>query len=487
MPLRPKRVLFVASECFPLIKTGGLADVIGALPLVLARDGLEVHVLLPAFPAVKKAAQKQEKLSAIPSLFGGNASLLRAASENGLKLYLLDAPHLFDVPGNPYQGSDGKDRPDNCRRFAALAKVAADLAAGELINDWHADILHAHDWQAGLSAAYLRTKKNCTTKTIFTIHNLAFQGLFPKTTFAELGLPKEMFSQEGLEYWDQVGFLKAGIIYSDWVTTVSPTYAREIQTDDSGMGLGGLLRSCSGKVSGIRNGIDTDIWNPETDHTLAKPFSPRAITGKAANKKAVQQEVGLDPHAARPLFCVISRLTEQKGLDLLVGAIPHLVGNGGQLAVLGTGDKAIEQAFIAAARTHPGHVSVKIGYDEALAHRLQAGADAIFVPSRFEPCGLTQLCALRYGTIPIVARVGGLADTVVDANEAALMAGAGNGVQFSPVNFDRLVSATDRFLDLFRNPKILTTLRRRAMKQDVSWALPAKAYATIYNGLTRET
>ncbi len=487
MSQAPLRVLFVASECFPLIKTGGLADVIGALPRALTAAGDDARVLLPAFPAVKKAALKQKKMSEIKDIIGGDAVLLSATAPTGVKLYLLDAPHLFDMEGNPYQGTDGKDRPDNHKRFAALAKVGASLAHGQLDGKWQADILHAHDWQAGLASAYLSLLPAPRPKTVFTIHNLAFQGLFPKTTFAGLGLPSSMFNQSGLEYWDQVGFLKAGIIYSDHTTTVSPTYAREIQTDDGGMGLGGLLKSRAAHVSGITNGIDTEVWDPEVDASLAAPFSLKVPAGKAKNKTALQQQLGLEVDKDAPLFCVISRLTEQKGLDLLAGAIPHIIGNGGQLAVLGTGDKDLEAAFQKASQSHKGHVATVIGYDEPLAHLIQAGADAIFVPSRFEPCGLTQLCALRYGTVPIVARVGGLADTIVDTNDAALMAGAGNGIQFSPVTFDSLIAAIDRFFALFRDKRTFSAIRKRGMKQDVSWQQPADRYRQIYLTLLNHT
>ncbi len=479
----PLRILFVASECFPLIKTGGLADVIGALPRALAAGGDDTRVLLPAFPSVKKAALKQKKVAEIADLAGAKATLISATASTGVKLYLLDAPHLYDVPGNPYQGSDGKDRPDNHRRFAALARVSALLARGDLDSKWQADILHAHDWQAGLASAYLSVLPAPRPKTVFTIHNLAFQGLFPKTTFSSLDLPQEMFSQNGLEYWDQVAFLKAGVVYSDHTTTVSPTYAREIQTDGGGMGLGGLLKSRSAHISGITNGIDTDVWDPANDPSLTTDFSLKSPTGKARNKATLQQKLGLDIDKNAPLFCVISRLTEQKGLDLLADAIPHIVGSGGQLAVLGTGDKDLETAFQNAAKAHKGQVATVIGYDEPLAHLLQAGADAIFIPSRFEPCGLTQLCALRYGTIPIVARVGGLADTIVDANDAALQAGAGNGIQFSPVTFDTLIAATDRFLVLFDDKRTLNAVRKRGMKQDVSWQQPAAKYRQIYLSL----
>jgi len=480
-----RRVLFVASECFPLLKTGGLADVVGALPLELAKSGADVRVLLPAFPKVKAAARKAKKLADIPGLFGGPATLHSAVASTGLKLFLLGAPHLFGIEGNPYLNEKGKDRTDNYVRYAALSFGAAELAMGRL-TAWNADIVHAHDWQAGLTAAYLSLQDGPRPKTVFTIHNLAFQGLFDKSHLGKLKLPGSLFHQNGLEYWDQIGFLKAGIVYSDHVTTVSPSYAAEIATEDKGMGLGGLLGSLGPRLSGIVNGIDTDVWNPETDDALPAPYSRQKISGKAKCKKALQAEFGLNVDVRAPLFCVISRLTDQKGLDLLLDAVPHIVGNGAQLAVLGSGDKDLEAGFIKAAKDHPGLVGTTIGYDEALSHRVQAGADVIFVPSRFEPCGLTQLCAMRYGTLPLVARVGGLADTVIDANVAALQTGAGTGFQFSPVTQDTLRASFDRALVAFGNKPAWRKLVRNAMGYDVSWQAPALAYAAVYDALLED-
>jgi len=483
MPAASTRsVLFVASECYPFIKTGGLADVVGALPLALDTAGCDTRILLPGFPAVLKAAKKSVEATGIPDLFGGDATLLEARSTTGLKLFILDAPHLFDLDGNPYQGPDGTDRADNHVRFAALSKVAAALATG-MLTDWRADVVHAHDWQAGLTALYLQGAGENRPKTVFTIHNLAFQGLFPKSQLDVLDLPRDSFSEEGLEYWDKISFLKAGIVYSDHVTTVSPSYAAEIQSEDGGMGLGGLLRSRNNKLSGILNGIDTGIWDPATDKAIAAPFDRSRIGGKAKNKKALQKHFGLRESRHAPLFCVISRLTEQKGLDLLADVVPHIVGNGGQIVVLGSGDKDIEQAFLDAAEETPDQVGTFIGYNEELAHLVQAGADAIYIPSRFEPCGLTQLCAMRYGTLPIVARVGGLADTVVDANEAALQTGAGTGIVLSPASDDTLRAATDRTMRLFADGKLWRKLQRNAMKQDVSWTEPATRYVAVYDGL----
>ena len=475
-------ILFVTSECFPLIKTGGLADVAGALPLALSAGGKDVRVLLPAFPDVMAAAKEKKKVATIAELFGGKATLYEARSGTGLKLFLLEASHLFELVGNPYLDEKGRDRSDNHLRFAALSYAAAKLAMGKLVS-WKADIVHAHDWQAGLTPAYLSLMKGDKPKTVFTIHNLAFQGLFPKSRLASLKLPKAMFGRDGLEYWDKISFLKAGLVYSDHITTVSPSYAAEISTEEGGMGMGGLLHSLGPKLSGILNGIDTTIWDPATDPTLKAPYSVSKPAAKAKNKRALQRELGLDEDPDAPLFCVISRLTEQKGLDLLLDAIPHIVGNGAQLAVLGSGDKKLEQGYGKAAHNHSAQIGVTIGYDEALAHRLQAGADAIFIPSRFEPCGLTQLCAMRYGTLPVVARVGGLADTVIDANAVALQAGLGTGFQFAPVTQDALRTTVDRVLQVFANKRLWRKLMRNAMKQDVSWRAPAHDYAKLYDAL----
>ncbi len=473
------RVLSVTSECFPLIKTGGLADVAGALPIALEEQGFDVRTLLPAFPAVLKTTKSRKTLCKLPDFFGGSAKLMSAKSADGLKLFLLNAPHLYGDEGNPYQDDAGKDRANNHIRFAALSYAAAKLATGALTN-WQAEIVHAHDWQAGLTALYLSLESGKKPKTVFTIHNLAFQGLFPPTELAALKIPKACFSRNGIEYWDKISFLKAGIVYSDAVTTVSPSYADEICSDDGGMGFGGLLSHCGDKLSGILNGIDTNIWNPETDGALTRPYSRNKLAGKAKNKRVLQEHFGLKIDSDAPLFCVISRLTEQKGLDLLAAAVPHIIGNGAQLIVLGSGEAKLEKAFITAAGAHSDHVGCFIGYDENLAHQIQGGADVIFIPSRFEPCGLTQLCAMRYGTLPLVARVGGLADTVIDANEMALQLGLGTGLQFSPVTEHALKSAIDRTLRLWNDKKTWRKLQKNAMNLDVSWRGPAASYAALY-------
>ena len=479
MTNRKLSVLSVASECFPLIKTGGLADVAGALPLALKAVGVNVTVFLPGFPDVLAGLIGSKTVSRLTNVAGKPAKIISGKSETGLNVLALDAPHLFKFSGNPYQNKDGSNRQGNGEKFAAFSKVAANLAMGKVGKKKY-DVLHAHDWQAGLCAAYIKQAGEGDLKTVLTIHNLAFQGLFPKALMGKIDLPEEWFASDGLEYWDQVSFLKAGIAYSDEITTVSPTYALEIQSDDGGMGFGGLLRARGGNLSGILNGIDLDVWNPEADAQIIAPYSKSTPEGKTINKAALQKQLGLRIDKDAPIFAVISRLTTQKGLDLLAAQCDFIVQQGGQLALLGSGDSEIEAAFIRAAKTHPREISVTIGYDESLAHRLQAGADAILIPSRFEPCGLTQLCAMRYGTIPIVGRVGGLNDTVIDASPMALASGVATGVQFAPVNAHMLYAALSRAFRIYEAPQQWQKLVENCMNQDVGWTDSAEKYLELY-------
>ena len=408
------KVLSVASEVFPLIKTGGLADVVGALPAALAREGVEIRTLVPGYPAVTAKLGDAQSAHVYDDLFGGPARILIGKSA-GLDLFAIDAPHLYDRPGNPYLGPNGLDWPDNAQRFAALARVGADIGLGA-IDAFRPQVVQAHDWQAALAAAYLNYADGPRPGVVTTIHNMAFQGRFPMSLFGELGLPPQAQTIDGVEYFGGVGYLKAGLRLSDRITTVSPTYAREIMTPEFGMGLDGLLRTRAAVVQGIVNGIDDTVWNPVTDDALPQNYSALRIDMRVRNKTALQTQMGLALGVDRPLFGVISRLSDQKGLDLLLQALPGLIAKGGQLALLGSGDPSLEAGFSAAATARPDSVGCVLGYDERLAHLIQAGADFIVMPSRFEPCGLTQLCALRYGAPPIVARVGGLADTVIDAN-----------------------------------------------------------------------
>ncbi len=477
------KVLSVASEIFPLVKTGGLADVVGALPAALAREGVEIRTLVPAYPAVLAKLADAETAHDYADLFGGPARVL-AGHAAGLDLFAIDAPHLYDRPGNPYLGPDGLNWPDNARRFAALARVGADIGLGA-IDEYRPQVVHAHDWQAALAAAYLYYADRPRPGVAVTIHNIAFQGHFSISIFGELGLPPQALTIDGVEYFGGVGYLKAGLRLSDRITTVSPTYAREIMTPEFGMALDGLLRTRAAVVQGIVNGIDDTVWNPATDAALAQTYSALRIDMRVRNKTALQTQMGLTPGVDRPLFGVISRLSDQKGLDLLLQTLPGLIAKGGQLALLGSGEPSLEGGFTAAAAAQPDSVSCVLGYDEWLAHLIQAGADFILVPSRFEPCGLTQLCALRYGAPPIVARVGGLADTVIDANEAATAAGVATGVQFYPPSVEALTYALDRALEIGRDPATTRRLRLNGMRSDVSWRGPAKRYAALYRDLAR--
>ena len=465
------RVLAVASECAPLVKTGGLADMVGALPATLVPFGVDTRTLIPGYPDVIGRIGQSRIVWRDGNLFGGQGTV-HAVRLGGLDLLVLDAPHLYHREGSIYLGPNGSDWPDNPERFAALCWAAAEIARAGL-DDWKPEVLHCHDWQAGLAPVYLRERsKGEDIGVVLTIHNIAFQGLAPAERCGSLRLPEREMHPGGLEYWGKVSALKAGILWADQVTTVSPTYAAELLTPEFGMGLDGVLRSLPRDVLGILNGVDLDEWAP--------PY--RRPNGKARHKAALREELGLG-EADGPLCVVISRLTEQKGLDLLLDALPRLLDRGGQLALLGSGDPRLEAAFREAA-SHPA-VAVRLGYDGGLAKRLVAGGDAILVPSRFEPCGLTQLYGLRYGTIPVVALTGGLADTVVPANPAGVRAGVANGLQFHPVTADALGRALADLCALFRDKDTWRTMQRNAMRQPVGWDSSAREYAALYHRLSR--
>ncbi len=476
-------VLSVASEAYPLIKTGGLADVVGALPAALAAQRVRVVTLLPGYPAVL-ATLAAAATHRIGEIFGGPARLL-AGHAAGLDLLVLDAPHLYDRPGNPYTGPDRRDWPDNAQRFAALGLAASHIARGALPG-FRPDVLHAHDWQAGLAPAYLHYA-GAAVPSVFTVHNLAFQGWFPANLLQPLELPRESFAMEGVEYYGGIGFLKSGLYFATAITTVSPTYAAEIRTQPGGMGLDGLLRSRAAVLHGIVNGIDTREWDPEHDPRIAARFGATTLDYRRQNKAALQTEFGLATDAAAPLFGAITRLTHQKGSDLLLQALPMLLDAGAQFVLLGSGDAELEAGFAHVQAAHPGRIGVRIGYDESLAHHIQAGADAILVPSRFEPCGLTQLCGLRYGAVPVVGAVGGLADTVTNATPETLAAGTATGFQFAPVQAAPLLAALQRALSVFRERPAWKRLQLAGMTRDVSWQAPAHAYAALCRSLLRSS
>ncbi len=472
------RVLAVTSEIYPIIKTGGLADVAGALPAALKDHGVEMHTLVPGYPAVTRGFQQAEEIRRWPDYFGGPGRLL-AGRRDDLDLFVLDVPHLFDRPGNPYVTPEGTDWPDNGVRFAALSRIAADIGLG-LVPAFVPDIVHAHDWQAGLAPAYLHYHSGARPGSVMTIHNMAYQGKFARELIGAIGLPWDGFNVRGLEYFGGISFLKAGLQFADRITTVSPTYAREIQSDEGGMGLGGLLRERSGALSGILNGIDIAVWNPETDPHIAARFGGNELTLRAANKVTLQQQFNLDPSPQTPVLGVISRLSWQKGLDLLLAAIPTMLSENMQLALLGSGDRDLQDGYQAAARAHPGRIGVVIGYDEILAHLIQAGSDALVVPSRFEPCGLTQLCALRYGAVPIVSNVGGLADTVVDIAEADSSGHDATGFKFASVTAEGLKGTLRKANLAYHDPLTWRRLQLSGMATDVSWRHRAGDYATLY-------
>ncbi len=475
------RVLYVSTEVYPALKTGGLADVNAALPPALIGLGADVRLLLPAFPALCDAVVERERMVNLGPAFGLDEVWISRARLSGVPAYLIEAPQFFSRPGTPYGDAAGRDWPDNHLRFALLGWVASRFADGS-VDGWRPDIVHGHDWHAGLAPAYLAARGGDGPGSVFTLHNLAFQGHFPASVFPALGLPPDFFAMQGVEFHGRVNFIKAGLQFADRITTVSPTYAMEIQTPEFGFGMDGLLRSRSGVLSGILNGVDRATWDPARDAHLPATFDADDPSGKAKCKAALRKELGLGKSAG-PLLGVVSRLTEQKGLDLLLAALPALLAGGAQLALLGTGDAAISDAFAAAAARHPRQLAVHLGYDEGLAHRIIAGADVIALPSRFEPCGLTQMYGLAYGTLPLVRRVGGLADTVRDADPDAVSAGTATGFVFAEASADALRAALERMFTVWKAPTQWARLRTAAMRQDFGWTPSAGRYLELYRQL----
>ena len=474
------KVLHVAAEIYPLVKTGGLADVVGALPQALAAAGADVRLVLPGLPPILEGLGDLQTVCELGAMFGAGRVAIRRGLLAALPVYVVDAPYLYDRPGNPYLGPDSHEWPDNLQRFALLGWAAAHLAAGELDPGWRPDVLHAHDWHAALSHAYLAARPVRGPASVFTVHNLAFQGLFEPEDFFLLGLPSRFMAPAALEFHGQFSFIKAGLKFATRVTTVSPNYAREIGTPEFGNGLDGVVRARGAQVSGILNGVDPLVWSPQADASLPTGYSADDLAGKSQCKAALQRALGLEPQGDAPLLGVVSRLTSQKGLDLVLQALPELLDAGAQLAVLGSGEADLEQAFRRAVAQHAGRVAVRLGYDEAFAHQMVAGADMILVPSRFEPCGLTQLYGLRYGTVPVVRRVGGLADTVFDAGDGALRRDEATGFLFDPPTPEALGRAVLRAIHAYRQPAVWQQLMRRGMAQDFSWAPVAQQYLALY-------
>ena len=475
------KVLFATSEIAPWVKTGGLGDVAAALPPALRRAGLDVRVLVPWYPAIARAFPDAPVIAELPASAGvfPGAALRSAVAPDGTPMLFLDCMACYMREGNPYLGSDGRDWHDNAVRFGLLSYVAALLASTASPLDWQPDILHCHDWQTALAPAYLRYNLKPVAKSVLTIHNLAFQGLFGAHTLRELALPPQAWAVDGVEYYGHLSFLKGGLQHADHITTVSPTYAQEIQTDTDGMGMAGLLRYRSGALTGILNGIDTEQWNPAIDPHLATHYASATLGNKSGNKRALQQKMGLAVTDDTPLFGVVSRLSGQKGLDLLLACADEVVRLPAQLVILGSGDAALENAFRELGRRHPGKVAVQIGFNEALAHLIEAGIDAFLMPSRFEPCGLNQMYSLRYGTPPIVRATGGLADTVIDAADKE----RGNGFVFTRAEPAELLATVRRAAELWARPRLWRQLQKNGMAADNSWDQPAQRYIELYRTL----
>ncbi len=468
MAPRP-RVLYVSPEAAPWAKTGGLGDVAEALPRALESAGADVRVLVPAYPSITRELSRTTVIAELaPFASFPAARLLGAPGEPAL--WLLDCPTYYARPGGPYQSPQGTDWPDNHLRFGLLSRVAALLAGGASPLAWRPEVLHCNDWQCGLAPAYLAFSGGAHAASVMTLHNLAYQGLFPAAALAGLGLPAASYTPDGLEFYGKLSFLKAGLRYADLLTTVSPTYAREIQGPELGFGLDGLLRQRSADLVGILNGIDTETWNPARDPLIAARYDAARLDAKAANKAALQRAFGLPAAPDAPLAAMASRLVPQKGADLVPGAAQEIVRRGAQLVLLGTGERDLEDAWRALAARHPRHIAARIAFDERLAHLVEAGADLFLMPSRFEPCGLNQFYSMRYGTLPLVRRTGGLADSVSEQT----------GFLFDEPSAQAFGAALGRALDAWHDRAAWRALQLTGMARDFGWQAPARAYLAAY-------
>ncbi|MDE2184895.1 MAG: glycogen synthase GlgA [Alphaproteobacteria bacterium] len=479
---RRLQVLFVTAEAYPLAKTGGLADVSHALPIALARCGVDVRVLLPGYPQACSLIDRPRIVAKLDPLLGVSDATLISGKLPGanVPLWLVDSPSLFRRQGGLYQDDNGRAWPDNALRFAFFAHVGAELALGRNGIACQPDIVHANDWHTGLLPLILSQTKAPRPSTIFTVHNMAFQGNFPGDVISSIGIPECYMNPDGIEFFGQVSFLKAGLRYSDRVTTVSPTYANEVLTPAFGAGMDGVLRDRGDDLAGILNGIDDTLWDPAVDQHLPENYWLGNLSGKRTCKQTLQHEFGLPVNHNAPLIGCVSRLTRQKMADTIVDALPWIVAQGAQVVIVGNGDRDIEVTLRQAQSRYAGQLSVVIGYDERLAHLLQAGSDILLAPARFEPCGLTQLYAMRYGTLPIVRRTGGLADTVVNADAHAIANRSATGFVFDETSAPGLILAVARALMLFREPLAWHRLQMQAMAQDNSWDTSAARYVSLY-------
>ena len=477
----PLRILYATSESAPLVKTGGLGDVAGALPVALRQIGLDVRVLLPGYRGVLAAlagARDAGRIDAIARLPA--ARLLEVELPTGVPAWVIDCPQLYDRAGGPYQDAAGVDWEDNPLRFGLLSRIAALLGARQSPVAWRAQIVHANDWQTGLAPAYAALAHEGATPGIITVHNLAFQGIFAPHWVADLGLPAASFAVDGVEYHGRFSFLKAGLFYANAITTVSPTYAEEIQHEAMGMGLQGLLAARRDRLTGILNGIDTTVWDPANDPLIPQRYNVATLDRKAFNKRALQTRFGLEPLPDIPLLGAVTRLTAQKGLDLLLDIADAVLALPAQIVIVATGDRALEQRLLALTAARRGRLASFIGFDEALAHLVEAGADAFVMPSRFEPSGLNQMYSQRYGTPPIVHATGGLADSVVDCTPQSLADGTATGFKFFAPNAEALMGAIERCAAAYGNAAAWRALQRNGMARDFSWNAAAREYATIY-------
>jgi len=479
-PQQPSlNVLFATPECAPLVKTGGLGDVSGALPPALAALGIDVRVLLPGYAPVLRQVSGARTLAQL-HLLGRRARVLESKLAEGVPLLVLDCPELYDRGGGPYQADDGGDWDDNALRFGVLSRAAALLASGSSPLEWRPDVVHCHDWPTAVAPLYMKLDAGARAASVLTIHNLAFQGVFPYGEIDALEIPDEARGLEGMEFHGRASFLKAGIVYADAVTTVSPTYAREIQTPELGFGLEGVLRMRADCLHGVLNGIDTKVWNPQNDPHLASPYGVLTLERKLANKRLLKKRMQLAGPDDRLLLGCVSRITHQKGIDVIAAAIPRLTAMGVQLALVGTGDREMTTALKAAEAKHKGDVAVFVGFDEALAHLVEAGADAFLMPSRFEPCGMNQMYSQRYGTPPIANATGGLVDTIVDDSHGPKGA---TGFLLRAASVEQLVAGVERALHAHRDPAHWKKLQLNGMTRDFGWEPAARAYRAIYEGL----
>ncbi len=477
------RVLFVTSEIAPLIKTGGLADVSAALPAELHAMGVDVRVLLPGYAQVLKACPVLESVAQLAGLPGlPEVNLLQGTLPDGVPFWVIDCPEMYQRGGGIYQDEHGQDWPDNALRFGLLSKVAALLGSSATPLQWRPDVVHCNDWQSALTPAYLHYAEGAVP-VVMTVHNLAFQGIFPSSVVPELGLSWDSFKPDGAEFYGNLSFLKAGLFYARHITTVSPSYAQEIQKDELGFGLQGLLASRSESLTGILNGIDNAEWNPEADINIAQPYSAANLSGKAASKQALQKHMGLRVDPDIPVLGMVSRFTQQKGLDMVLEIAPELIALPAQLVLLGSGDTDMQRKALDLAHHYPGQIGAYVGFDEGLSHLIEAGADIFLMPSRFEPCGLNQMYSQRYGTPPVVHATGGLRDSVVDCNAATLGRGDATGFVFDMLTTQSLLNTVQRAVTAFHDKGVWTALQRNGMGKNFGWEKSAAAYLKIYSAL----